>query len=87
MHSVLRPSLLAELTTGALLCTPLAFAQTPWQAAHPHRAQVIQRADHLDHRIDPHGGRVGVPTLGALSAAEQARQRSPATPPSACVRP
>jgi len=52
MHSALRPAWLSMLTAGAMLSTPLAFAQTPWQAAHPNRAQVIQRADRLDHRID-----------------------------------
>lgn len=55
MHPVLRPflrpSVLAALTAGTLLCAPLAFAETPWQAAHPARAQVLQRANHLDHRI------------------------------------
>ncbi len=51
MHSMLRSTLLALLSAGALLGTPAAFAQTPWQAAHPLRAQVLRRADHLDWRI------------------------------------
>ena len=59
MHSVLRPALLSLLTAGALLSAPLARAQTPWQAAHPNRAQVLQRAAHLDHRID-HARWIGV---------------------------
>lgn len=51
MHSVLRSSILALLSAGALLTTPLAFAQTPWQIDHPGRTQILTRADHLDQRI------------------------------------
>ena len=51
MHSLLRPSLLALLSTGALLTAPLALAETPWRANHPERARIIARADHLDQRI------------------------------------
>ena len=51
MHALLRPTMLALLSAGAVLTAPLAMAATPWQAAHPARAQVLQRADRLDHRI------------------------------------
>lgn len=43
--------MLALLSASAVLTAPLAMAETPWQAAHPARAQVLQRADRLDHRI------------------------------------
>lgn len=52
MHSSSRPMLLSLLAAGSVLAAPLALAQTPWQVAHPYRAQVIQRANHLDDRID-----------------------------------
>jgi len=48
---MLGPTLLVLLSAGTLPGAPAAFAQTPWQAAHPLRAQVLQRADHLDWRI------------------------------------
>ena len=61
MHSLLhrpqektgpwKPLALGLLAVCALLTAPLAMAETPWQAAHPARAEVLQRANHLDHRI------------------------------------
>ncbi len=42
---------LGLLAASALLTAPLAMAETPWQAAHPARAEVLQRANHLDQRI------------------------------------
>jgi putative copper export protein len=39
------------LFSSALLTAPLVLAATPWQVAHPARAKVLQRANHLDHRI------------------------------------
>jgi hypothetical protein len=44
--------MLSVLAAGSVLAAPLALAQTPWQASHPNRAQVLERADHLDRRID-----------------------------------
>lgn len=46
-----KPLALGLLAASALLTAPLAMAETPWQAAHPARAEVLQRANHLDHRI------------------------------------
>ena len=42
---------LGLLAASTLLTAPLAMAETPWQAAHPARAEVLQRANHLDQRI------------------------------------
>ncbi|MEW6560735.1 MAG: hypothetical protein AB1412_11135 [Pseudomonadota bacterium] len=51
MHTLLRSSMFALAAASALLTAPLAMAETPWQAAHPARAQVLERAAQLDRRI------------------------------------
>ena len=71
MHTLLRSSMFALAAASALLTAPLAMAETPWQAAHPARAQVLQRADRLDHRI-AHARWIGA--IGPWRAATLQRQ-------------
>lgn len=47
----LHKTLLGTLALGALLIASAAQAQTPWERAHPRRAQVLHRTHHLNHRI------------------------------------
>lgn len=59
---------------GALATVASAHAETRWEAAHPRRDQVLDRTQHLNHRIvhERREGQIGVARAHALHA--QVRQ-------------
>lgn len=62
------------LGVGPLVAIASAHAETPWEATHPRRDQVLDRTRHLDRRIvhERREGQIGAAQAHALHA--QVRQ-------------